>query len=44
MDDIESMIHDCINRESKMSPWEQEFIKSIDEQFSDRGSITDRQQ
>lgn len=42
-DDIASMIEDCMNRESKLSEWEITFIQSLDEQFTKKGSITDKQ-
>jgi hypothetical protein len=42
-DDIDTCIKDCENRESKMSPWEQEFIQSIREQFDRSGGLSPRQ-
>ena len=44
MDDIESMIEDCMRRESKLSNWEREFIQSIDEWFRENESLTERQE
>lgn len=39
-DEIDQYIKDCENRESKMSPWEQNFVQSIREQFDRSGSLS----
>lgn len=41
--EIELMIQDCINRESMLSEWELGFIQSLDEQFTKKGNITEKQ-
>lgn len=38
-DEIITMIDDCMNRSSKMSEWEQNFIESI----ADKDFLSDRQ-
>ncbi|KKL19927.1 hypothetical protein LCGC14_2460580 [marine sediment metagenome] len=43
-DDIPIMIEDCLQRESKLSEWEAEFIDSIDSQLRGEGSLTQKQQ
>lgn len=39
MDEINDMIEDCINRESKLSDWEIKFIDSI----QDKSYLTQKQ-
>lgn len=36
-EEVEQMIEDCENRESKMNDWERDFIQSVREQV-DRGN------
>lgn len=43
-DEILEMIQDCENREDQMSEWERDFIQSLSEQFSRKGSISPRQE
>jgi hypothetical protein len=43
MSDVEQMIQDCENRESKMSDWEQKFIDSIDAQLGRGSSLSPKQ-
>ncbi len=42
-EDIETVIEDCMKRESKMSEWEQGFVQSISEQFDKSGSLSSTQ-
>lgn len=44
MSEIQLMLDDCINRESKLSDWEWVFIQSVQEQFISTGFITDKQE
>jgi len=43
-DDVPVMIEDCMNRESKLSEWEAEFIDSLDSQLREGNSLTQKQQ
>lgn len=43
-DEILEMIQDCENREDQMSEWERDFVQSLSEQFSRKGSISPRQE
>lgn len=42
-DEIESMISDCQERESKLSDWEVKFIDSISAQIGSGGALTEKQ-
>lgn len=42
-DEQKQMIEDCMNRESKMTSWEQGFIQSLSEQAERGGSISPKQ-
>lgn len=43
MNDIKQLIQDCIDRESKLSDWERNFIDSISNQFIKTGGLSDKQ-
>jgi hypothetical protein len=43
VDEIEAMIHDCEERESKLSDWERGFIDSIGVQFSRGNGLSVKQ-
>jgi hypothetical protein len=40
MDEIETLIEDCLNRYDRMNDWEKEFIPSIRDQYEKRGKLT----
>lgn len=40
---IKRMIESCVNNIDYLSKWENDFLISIGEQFSDNGNLTDRQ-
>jgi len=40
MDEIETLIEDCLNRYARMNDWEKEFIPSIRDQYEKRGKLT----
>ncbi len=40
MDEIETMIEDCLNRKHKMIEWEQGFMCSIKNQYNKRHRLT----
>ena len=42
-EDVPEMIRDCVERESKLTDWEQGFIQSIGEQHDRTGSLTQGQ-
>ena len=42
-EEVEQMIQDCMNRESKMTAWEQGFIQSIQEQVDRGAGLTELQ-
>ena len=44
MNDIEAMIRDCEQRESKLSDRERDFIDSLQQQMGRGGTITQRQE
>ena len=44
MDEIETLIEDCLNRYDKMNDWEREFMESIKDQYDDRGTLTETQE
>lgn len=37
------MIRDCIQRESRMNEWEQNFIQDLDEKISEGWMLTEKQ-
>ena len=41
--DIPQMIEDCMNRESKLSPWELSFIQGLSESYFEYNSLSDAQ-
>lgn len=43
MEDIPEMLQDCENRESKLSAWEQSFLQSLSEQYTKKGSLSEKQ-
>ncbi len=43
MDDIGQMIEDCQNWQMKMNEWEQNFVQSIDEQYTKKGYLSPAQ-
>jgi hypothetical protein len=42
-DTIQQWIDDVSNYSMDLTPWEEDFIDSIAEQFEERGTLTDRQ-
>jgi uncharacterized coiled-coil DUF342 family protein len=40
---IERMVDYCMDKRDELSQWEASFIESINEQFSQRNNLTDRQ-
>lgn len=42
-DEHEDMVNDCLARDSKLSEWEQDFIRSIHEQLEDGRTLTAKQ-
>lgn len=41
--ECEQMVKDCINRQSKLTEWESDFIESIDNQLDRQAVLEDRQ-
>ena len=42
--EIRLMIDDLLLLESGLSGWEMDFIESLDKQYGDRGSLTEKQE
>lgn len=42
-EDPRELVADCINRQSKMTDWEVNFIASLDEQLDQGKSLSERQ-
>lgn len=42
-EDHHEMIEDCLDRESRMSDWEEEFIESLEEWLANGKTLTERQ-
>lgn len=40
MDEIETLIEDCLNRYDKLNDWEKEFMQSIRDKYERRGTLT----
>jgi hypothetical protein len=40
---INRMLNVCADNEEKLSSWELDFTHSVDNQFHDKGTLTDRQ-
>lgn len=43
MNEIEQMVYDCVQRESKLSDWERTFIDSISNRLEGGLSLTPKQ-
>jgi hypothetical protein len=41
--EVEQLIEDCMNRESKLTQWEANFIQSISEQLKRKPSLSQKQ-
>lgn len=44
MDEIETMLNDCENRESKLTDWERNFIASLGERIGRGKRLTEAQE
>ena len=44
MDEIETLIEDCLNRYERMNDWERDFMTSIREQYERRRKLTASQE
>lgn len=42
-EEIVDMIRDCMERESRLSDWEREFVQSLDEQLGRGKTVTEKQ-
>lgn len=42
-EEIDMMLNDCCQREGRLSPWENDFICSLLEQFENKGALSERQ-
>lgn len=40
---IEYWIDQCLDHETNLTKWEYDFVKSIEEQFEKRGTLSERQ-
>jgi hypothetical protein len=43
MGNEEELIEDCLNRDSKLSAWEADFLESIQAQLSDKKKLSEKQ-
>lgn len=43
MDEHEDMVNDCLARDSKLTEWEQDFIRSIHAWLESGSTLTDKQ-
>ena len=43
-DDVQQMIEDCLNRESKLNAWELGFIQGLSESYPEYSSLSPAQQ
>ena len=41
--ECQEMIDDCMERESRLSEWEANFLESIENQLAKKGDLSDKQ-